>query len=46
MRDDTTYQRLGADYFDRRNRERTVRRNVRQIESLGYRVTLDATEAA
>lgn len=46
MRDHTTYQELGADYFDRRQRDRTVRRSVRQLESLGYRVTLEAPEAA
>lgn len=41
MRDGVTYQELGADYFDRRNRERTMRRHVRHLESLGYRVTLE-----
>jgi transposase len=41
MRDGVTYQELGADYFDRRDRERTTRRHVKQLEALGYRVTLD-----
>lgn len=41
MRDGVTYQELGANYFDLRNRERTLRRNVRQLEALGYRVTLE-----
>ena len=41
MRDGTTYQELGADYFARRDRDRTLRRSVRQLEALGYRVTLD-----
>ena len=35
-----TYQELGADYFDRRHAERATRRAVRQLERLGYRVTL------
>ena len=41
MRDETTYQELGADYFTRRDRERTIRRSVRQLEALGYRVTIE-----
>jgi transposase len=41
LRDGVTYQELGADYFARRDRDRTVRRSVRQLEALGYRVTLD-----
>ena len=41
LRDGVTYQELGADYFARRDRDRTIRRSVRQLEALGYRVTLD-----
>ena len=41
MRDGVTYQELGADYFDRRHRERSIRQHVRHLEALGYRVTLD-----
>ena len=41
MRDGTTYQELGPDYFARRDRARTVRRSVRQLEALGYRVTIE-----
>lgn len=37
---DTTYEELGPDYFQRRHRERHARRHVRQLEQLGYRVTL------
>jgi transposase len=40
IRDRTTYQELGPDYFDRRHRDRAIRRHVRQLEALGYRVTL------
>jgi transposase len=40
MRDGRTYQELGADYFDRRDRERTKLRCLRQLETLGYNVTL------
>ncbi len=42
----TTYQDLGADYFTRRNPEQAVRRHVRFLETLGYRVTLEAAPAA
>lgn len=41
MRDGVTYQELGADYFDRRHAERAVRRHMRQLEALGYRVTIE-----
>jgi len=42
LRDQVTYRELGADYFDRRDRDRTLRRNVRQLEALGFKVTLEA----
>jgi transposase len=41
MRDGVTYQELGADYFDRRDRERTTRRHIKQLEALGFKVTLE-----
>jgi transposase len=41
MSDVVTYTELGADYFDRRHAERAVRRHVRQLEALGFRVTID-----
>lgn len=42
MRDGVTYHELGADYFARRDRERTMRRSIKQLEALGYRVTIDS----
>lgn len=42
LRDTVTYRELGTDYFDRRDRERTLRRNVKQLEALGFKVTLEA----
>jgi transposase len=42
LRDGVTYQELGGDYFERRDRERTTRRHVKQLEALGYAVTLNA----
>jgi transposase len=41
MRDGITYDELGADYFDRRHAERAVRRHVRQLEALGFHVTIE-----
>lgn len=41
MRDGVTYHELGSDYFTKRHAERTVRRNLRQLEALGYRVTIE-----
>ena len=35
-----TYRELGADYFQRRDRDRTARRHVKQLEALGYVVTV------
>jgi transposase len=37
----TTYQELGADYYDRRHTERVARRAVQTLEQQGYRVTLE-----
>jgi transposase len=37
----TTYHELGADYIDRRDKDRTTRRYVRLLEKLGHRVTLE-----
>lgn len=42
MRDQVAYQELGADYFDRRYKDRAVHRHVRQLQALGYHVTLEA----
>jgi transposase len=41
MRDGVSYDELGADYFDRRHAERAVHRHVRQLEALGFRVTVE-----
>jgi transposase len=38
----TDYQDLGPNYFDERDREAVVRRSIRRIEQLGYKVTLGA----
>lgn len=40
MRDGVTYHELGPDYFQRHDRERTARRHVKQLEALGYIVTV------
>ena len=40
MRDGVTYRELGPDYVRRRDRERTARRHVKQLEALGYVVTV------
>jgi transposase len=42
LRDNTTYQELGGNYFDERDRQRTIKSSVRRIERLGYKVTLEA----
>lgn len=42
LRDGSTYDDLGNNYFDERDREGAIRRSVRRIERLGFKVTLDA----
>ena len=41
MRDGVTYHELGANYFAQRSKDRAVRRHVKQLEALGYQVTID-----
>jgi len=40
IKDGTTFQELGADYFDRRNEASVTRRLVHRLEGLGYQVEL------
>jgi len=42
---DTVYQDLGPQFFDERHRERTIRRAIQRIESLGYKVNLQVAVA-
>jgi transposase len=44
--DQTTYQELGATYFDERERQEVERRLVRRLEALGNTVTLQPKEPA
>jgi len=37
----TSYTDLGTNYFDQRDQQATLKRSVRRIERLGYRVTLE-----
>ena len=40
VRDGVPYRTLGADHFDVLNQERKKRRALRQLERLGYEVTI------
>ena len=42
LENQTDYQDLGPDFFDHRDRERATRRLVRRLESLGYKVEVQA----
>jgi transposase len=42
----TTYQELGADYFDQQERHHLQRRLVRRLEKLGFQVALQPTLAS
>jgi transposase len=46
LRRGTTYQELGADYFERRDEDRLVRHLVKRLESLGHKVTLQKPDEA
>ncbi len=35
------FKELGADFFDRRNREQATRRAVKRLNALGYKVSLE-----
>lgn len=38
---DTVYHDLGPNSFDERDRQAVIRRAIRRLETLGYRVTLE-----
>jgi transposase len=42
LRKGTAYQDMGELYFDERDRQNTVRRAIRRIEALGFKVSLQA----
>jgi transposase len=42
LRQGGTYRELGGNYYDEQDRQGVVRRAVRRLEGLGYRVTLEA----
>jgi transposase len=46
LKDGTVYQDIGADYFDRLDREAIMKRSIRRLESLGYHVTLQEPAVA
>jgi transposase len=46
LRDHTTYEDLGSNYFDERDREGTERRLVRRLQRLGYQVDLQPVSEA
>ena len=46
LKNKTSDQELGGDYFDRRYREQQQKRLIHQLESLGLKVTVEELEAA
>jgi len=42
IQDGTTYEDLGSNYFDERDRRATLHRSVQRLERLGYKVTIEA----
>ncbi len=45
IKHDLQFKDLGADFFDRRHRERTARRAIKRLNALGYEVTLKEAAA-
>ncbi len=41
LHDGTEYRDLGGDYFEQRSKDAIVRRSVRRIEKLGYKVSVE-----
>jgi transposase len=46
IRDEKSYQELGATFHDQRSRKIITRRLTKRLEDLGFQVTLQAKEAA
>jgi transposase len=46
IKDGTTYKEVGHDYFDQANRERTRRRLVQRLETLGFAVAVQEAQEA
>jgi transposase len=46
LRDGTTYQDLGGDYFDKLDKTRIQQHHINRLEQLGYKVTLTPAKAA
>jgi transposase len=42
IRDGTTYEDLGSNYYDERDRQATLRRSLQRLERLGYKVTVES----
>jgi hypothetical protein len=42
IQDGTTYEDLGSNYVDERDRLAALRRSVQRLERLGYKVTVEA----
>ena len=46
IKDGVRYKELGADYFDKRNKESVAMRSIKRLQSLGYEVTIKAHSVA
>jgi hypothetical protein len=46
IKHDLKFNDLGADFFDRRNREQATRRAVKRLNALGYNVHLEQAASA
>jgi transposase len=41
IRDDTKFKELGSDYFDEQNRANIMKRSIKRLESLGFKVSIE-----
>ena len=46
LKNRTSYQELGGDYFDKRNADKQRQRLIQQLEGLGLKVTVEELSVA
>jgi hypothetical protein len=46
LKNKTSYQEMGGDYFDRRYKDQQKKKLIKQLESLGLKVTVEEFEQA
>jgi len=45
IKNNVDYQELGADYFEQRRKQDIVKRSIKRLEALGFKVTIEENVA-